>query len=202
MSNVYSILGGPADAVLLLNPAFEAVRFAALNDLMRNEERFSPEQAPLLITISTDNDFATRHLFPLGQIFGLNFHAALRTTLGNFDPYYTHSLLKVPASNCETTRPFDITEVFYASGLCLRRETNWHERNLSPTIDHFGWSSVRPENQKYNPFMVVHTTKEVINNHGGIWEGPVFPDWIFAIVKSLDSRRDQFQSAKQISPFP
>jgi hypothetical protein len=47
--------------------------------------------------------------------------------------------------------------------------------------------------------MVVHTTKDVIDNHGGFWDDdnrkpsgrPVFSDWLFDLLKALDSRNDR-----------
>ena len=56
--HVYNKIDAVADAVVLLNPAFEASRYTTINGLMRNEETFSPAQRPLLITISTDNDWS------------------------------------------------------------------------------------------------------------------------------------------------
>jgi hypothetical protein len=37
-THTYRMVRGPADAVLLLNPAFEAARYTALNSFLRNEE--------------------------------------------------------------------------------------------------------------------------------------------------------------------
>jgi hypothetical protein len=45
----------------------------------------------------------------------------------------------------------------------------------------------------YNPFLVVHTTKDIINNHGGFWDkdNPAFSNWLFDILKALDLRNDR-----------
>jgi hypothetical protein len=188
-TNLYQMVRGPADAVLLLNPAFEASRYTAIDSFMRNEETFASNQPPLIITVSTDNDWATRTAFPLGQMLGLSFDERAQTTLGNYEPYYTHSLMRSNDA-CAPAYTLDIAEQFYASKLCLRRETSWHnekrEQKINVTKDPFRWSIVAPERQKYNPFLLVHTNKEVIDNHGGIWEPP-FSDWIFEVVKAMDA---------------
>jgi hypothetical protein len=187
----YQMVRGPADAVLLLNPAFEASRYTAIDSFMRNEEIFTSNQPPLMITVSTDNDWATRTAFPLGQVLGLSLDERAKTTLGNYESYYTHSLVRSDDA-CGPANTLEITEQFYASELCLRRETSWHDEKREQKIkddkeDPFRWSIVAPERQKYNPFLLVHTNKEVIDNHGGIWEPP-FSDWIFEVVKSATKR--------------
>jgi hypothetical protein len=191
-SDTYQVVRGPADATLLLNPAFESARYTAINGLIRNEEVFSPLQPPLLITVSTNNDWATKNAFPVGQFLDLSFDERARTTLGNQDGYYTHSLLPASERECPVSNPSYITEQFFASGLCLKRETNWHQQTAATVAqDPHRWSSVLPERQMHNPFLVVHTTKEVIDNHGGIWKGKVFSEWIFQVVKAIDFRNDR-----------
>src|SRR5262249_49069619 len=43
---IYKNIDAVADAVVLLNPAFEASRYTTINGLMRNEETFPPTQRP------------------------------------------------------------------------------------------------------------------------------------------------------------
>jgi hypothetical protein len=119
--HVYKNIDAVADAVVLLNPAFEASRYTAINGLMRNEETFSPTQRPLLVTISTDNDWSTRYLFPLGQYLDFTLDWRAGTTLGNYSDYYTHSLLPSAGEACPTS---DLTEQFFAADLCLRVRPN------------------------------------------------------------------------------
>jgi hypothetical protein len=196
-THVYQTIRGPADVVLLLNPAFESARYASIDSFMRNEETFAKNQPPLLITVSTNNDWATRVAFPAGQMLGLSFDERALTTLGNYEPYYTHSL-RPSDESCAAGGSFDLTEQFYVPplgpdlGLCLRRDTTSHfDLRIAKTDrikDPYGWSIVDPEKQKYNPFLLVHTTKAVIDNHGGIWRPP-FSNWIFEVVKALDEHQ-------------
>ncbi len=190
----YKTIRGPADAVVLINPAFEAARYTTIDSVMRNEEVFSNQQPPLMITVSTDNDAATRTAFPFGQLLGLSFDEKAQTTLGNYKRFYTHSLLVSSGEACKGNDPLNLTEEYFTSGLCLRREPQWHRLSEEDRKrDRYGWSDVPPGSQRYNPFLVVHTTKEVINNHGGFWEEDksVFSNWLFDILKTLDLRNDQ-----------
>ena len=46
----YKVIQGLSDAIVLLNPAFEASRYSAINDFIRNEEAYAEVQAPLVVT--------------------------------------------------------------------------------------------------------------------------------------------------------
>lgn len=183
--HVYKDIDAVADAVVLLNPAFEASRYATINGIMRNEETFSPTQRPLLVAISTDNDWSTRYLFPLGQYLGFSFDWRAGTTLGNYSDYYTHSLLPSTEDACPTSA---LTERFFAVDLCLRRETEWHYKpGTKDESDPYGWAQVRPESQKHNPFLVVRTTSKVINGHSEIWKTKGSLGWLLAFVRAINS---------------
>jgi len=185
-------VAGVADAVVLINPAFEAARYSTLNDLIRNKEAFSQAQPPLMLTVSTNNDLPNKWVFPFGQLLDLAFDERARTTLGNYHRYYTHSLL-ANKSQCSGS-PSDLTEDFLLAGLCLKREPHWHlQSEEEKKRDPHGWSNVTPEHQKHNPFLVAWTTKDVIDNHGGFW-GPnhdVFSNWLFDMLNVLDSCNEQ-----------
>jgi hypothetical protein len=104
------------DAVILLNPAIEANRVLNLVEAALSEN-YTPNQNPMLISISTDADWATHNSFPIGQSLDLLLtwhqldlertyytdrlsgeHLVLKeehldtTTVGNFAPFLTHRL--------------------------------------------------------------------------------------------------------------
>jgi hypothetical protein len=109
------------DAVILLNPAIEANRVLNLVEAALSES-YTPNQNPMLISISTDADWATHNSFPIGQSLDLLLtwhqldlqrtyyldrlsgeHLVLKeehldtTTVGNFAPYLTHRLTRSAA---------------------------------------------------------------------------------------------------------
>ena len=64
------------DLVLLINPAFEGVRYDSLNEAvnlrhrMRKKEGkppFAKEQNPVLVTVASESDDAVRYFFPIGR---------------------------------------------------------------------------------------------------------------------------------------
>jgi hypothetical protein len=89
-----------ADMVVLLNPAFEASRFEPLR---RAADRYRPRlrRPPVMVVITSENDWATKYTFPLGRFFNTLAERpvtsdeqgkAIRTTPGHMDDYLTHTL--------------------------------------------------------------------------------------------------------------
>lgn len=89
-----------ADMVVLLNPAFEASRFEPLR---RAADRYRPRlrRPPVMVVVTSENDWATRYTFPLGRFFNTLLERpvtsdeqgkAIRTTPGHMDDYLTHTL--------------------------------------------------------------------------------------------------------------
>ena len=108
----YKMVEGSADAVILLNPAFEASRYTAIDDFIRKDEHFKASQPPLLITVSTDNDWATKRAFPIGQWLGLARSERELTTLGNYQPFFTHALAPIADGNTTSSDEAKMTEDF------------------------------------------------------------------------------------------
>ncbi|UGY02522.1 hypothetical protein [Bradyrhizobium quebecense] len=173
---MYKIAGGPANAVVLLNSAFEASIYTALDDVFRNEEQFNYEQLPLLLSISSKGDQATRLAFPIGQWLSFSRTEQETTTLGNYACYQTHLLEPKTSSNCSDPPNSGLSEEFFAMGLCLHRTTRQCRLNVL---------------QKRNPFLIVSTPPEVISDHNDIWNDN-FSGWLFAYI-------DQLQKAKSIA---
>lgn len=173
----YPPIRGIADAVVLLNPAFEASRYSALNDFIRNEEQFDAAQPPLLISVSSTGDWATQTAFPVGQWFGLAWGARERQTLGNYKPFWTHSLTR---GYCDLPRSSDPSRPFQTNKMCLQRLT----QTFADDIDQFKTSVSSPN----NPFIVARTTPDIIKDHNDIWNDD-FRDWLTEFIASLRNNR-------------
>src|SRR5262249_19617968 len=50
-AGTYKIVKSATDAIILLNPAFEASMYTSFDSVIRNEEKFSPTQLPLIVTV-------------------------------------------------------------------------------------------------------------------------------------------------------
>jgi hypothetical protein len=152
-----------ANLVLLVNPAFEAVRYLAVHCLVEERaKRAVPQQPrPVFVSVTASNDDATGILFPLGMAFTLfqesattpHERAALWHTMGHLDWLRTHEL-----------------------ALARQGEA------LDATCHPMGKTVIRrikygPE----NPFWVVRATPEVVNGHNGIFLPP-FLSFLEALV--------------------
>lgn len=103
----------PADMIVLINPAFEAVRYQPVHWAAINY-RTMVAQAPLLVTISSSGDTATRTFFPIGRCLNSIFQRpttsveqakAMTRTHGNYGEYLTHHLSLNDRDTCEGWRP-------------------------------------------------------------------------------------------------
>ncbi|WP_373987790.1 hypothetical protein [Duganella sp. BuS-21] len=171
----YGKIDGVVDLTLLLNPAFEASRYSAFDATRRWQEKFNFSQQPLLLTISTSNDFATKLAFPVGQTIGFRIDERERTTLGNYDEYISHRLVLRDREdhNISACTWYDD---FCTNNLCLSR------------MNHVA--------QPGNPFLVARTDGAILDGHNGIWV-PSFQDWLVSFVtQAVEKRR---VAAKDIS---
>jgi hypothetical protein len=91
---------GIADLILLLNPAFEATRYEPVH---RAARRYRPKnyESPLLVSVTSTADDATKTLFPIARFFNSIFQypatsdeesIAMKRTHGHIDHYVTHEL--------------------------------------------------------------------------------------------------------------
>jgi hypothetical protein len=111
---------GFGDLVVLLNPAFEALRYAPAFDLSQSRCSFFEDQAPKLAILTSETDRATDWLFPLGRTFATLFEThstveredcgykttldegeADRNTVGHYQPLVSHRLAPVMEQKAE-----------------------------------------------------------------------------------------------------
>lgn len=192
---VYKMIHGIANAVILLNPAFEAARYTALDAITRIEEKFADNQLPLLLAISSKGDWATKTAFPIGQLVGSYKSETERTTLGNYSKYQTHSLQIANSEISDASGLNDLSENFAAGGLRLTRD-----RASGNDCGRTAGSEPRIV-QLRNPFLIASTTPKIIRDHNDIWNER-FAEWLFAYINELGNRRRPrlLDDAKGISP--
>ncbi|MGN8092829.1 hypothetical protein [Methylobacterium sp. 22177] len=187
--STYKVFRGIADAVILLNPAFEASRYTAFDNLSRVEEAFSPEQPPLLVTLSTSADWPTRKAFPIGQWLGLARSSRELMTLGNYSPYRTHIFTERHGSSCtdgDTTRSGEIDNLEIGP-VCLIR-INREDKRVKAGDNPAATSP-------YNPFMVARTGPEIMSGHGDIWN-PKIRGWLVDLVALLEQEHSNILAVK------
>ena len=157
-------ISGIVNMVILLNPAFKAARYTVLDALVRPKERFHKDQLPLLLSVSSDVDWATKYLFPPAQMLSHYRWGPEVTTLGNYTDYQTHSLLEEDSGACGSSSPKHLSESFLANHLCLVRD---NERGMP-----------------LSPFLIARTSAPIINGHSDIWNEK-FIGWLFDYVNEL-----------------
>jgi hypothetical protein len=150
--------------------------YTTFDSVIRNQEKFSSIQHPLIVTVSSEADWATKRAFPLGQwLEGARSEDEMRT-LGHFNPYLTHELVEVGPRECIGSEA-TISESFGAEGLCLRR-------------------TKREIQQQYNPFIVTRTPAGVIKDHNDIWNSR-FQLWLLSLMEAIEDSSKHLQSASQ-----
>ncbi len=99
--------------IVLINPAFEAVRYQPLHQAAINYKN-KVVQPPLLVTITSSADTATRVWFPIGRFINNIFELpvtsgeqseAMKQTHGHIELYQTHKLLGFGNNACPGWKP-------------------------------------------------------------------------------------------------
>lgn len=182
-----------ADLVVLLNPAFEAMRMTPLYALARSYE-YRDGLAPRLVVITSTADWATKITFPLGRTFGTLFKGypdkesgkRNRTAIGHYTPFITHQLV---AGKCDRSLVKSneniLTKLTWSEAstkkLCFKGENNKYALVLTrcdapsdckEVTD--GHSITRGAAEdgyipKRFPILNIRTNDTMIEDHSAIW---------------------------------
>lgn len=131
---------GIADLVVLLNPAFEASIYEALHRVAI-QSRSEGSKPPLLVSLTSGGDWATRTMFPIARFINTLFHypstskleaEAIRDTIGNVAEYRTH-VLCVSDGSCKDLDPneevFDESQTMPFCGMQLKKKADQRFKN-------------------------------------------------------------------------
>ena len=185
-----------ADLVVLLNPAFEGSRY---EPVFRASQRYRGHwyQPPLLVSVTSTADGATKTAFPIARFFNSIFQypatseaesEAMKHTHGHIERYLTHDLTADPlrTSKDKNSRmtcvlrdgsesdPQTLRTRFYSSGLTpdgsLQLEPRWtREMCGGLTLRSLGNPTVPSDGIVWN----IRTFKEVIPDHNSITTLPL-----------------------------
>ena len=178
---------GFGDLVVLMNPAFEALRYASLYDLSRERCTYFADQLPRLAILTSEADWATGLAFPAGRFFSTLFEShntleriyacaqqpqkvelreaeADRNTVGHFEPFLTHTLHAATANRAAS-----------AGGLSIQRlKQLWIEQSPSATLHLDGTQLVHlGRTHPLNPYLNIRVDAELIPDHNEIWDDRV-----------------------------
>ena len=115
-----------ADLAVLINPAFEATRYAPLQRIAAGA-KYERYETPLLVTVTSTTDSATRVFFRLGRAVNTLFeqHAdaeeknANRETIGHHRPFVTHQLAVSPDADAASCSGWRLTPKGAAPAVAL-----------------------------------------------------------------------------------
>ena len=186
---------GLGDLVVLMNPAFEALRYATLYDISQDYCRgYFRTQLPRLAILTSETDRATGWAFPAGRVFSTFFEThttiqrhtctdvnkpdpmniaegeADRHTVGHFSPYLTHRLIPLTVS-AQRREAFDYRSL----------QTLWAEQKSSGSfifehteLVHLG------KTVPNNPYLNIQVDTRLIEGHNDIWH-----DRVVSFVRDL-----------------
>ena len=182
-----SDVDGFGDLVVLINPAFEAVRYTTLSDMANERPPYLPSQLPVTAILTSAADDATGKAFPLGRwlstfwekhrvmerpnaVTGETEHIdqeqANVTAIGHFEPYWTHALeASTPAA------AGDAPPVGTAQELRQYAEVSgrWDRDSPGNVIDFTGSRLTRSANSVgRNPYLVIRVDGDLIRDHNHI----------------------------------
>ncbi len=174
---------GLGNLVVLINPAFEAMRFSTLFDMSQEGcRKYSEKQVPHFVVLTSEADYATRFLFPVGRSIStlfethghLNRHICTKDgevkltikesnadqiAIGHFEPYWTHKL-----------NPLSIKNVRQDNFNFQNLKKLWSNQNFGNQLDfadtqltHLGRTVPR------NPYLNIYVDDSLIKNHNEIW---------------------------------
>ena len=176
------------DLVILVNPAFEAARFAPLHDLSGVRTWYPDGQLPLVVIFTSETDQATKVAFPLGRQISTLFDSyrngeqkqADRQAVGQYAPYRTHELRPLPvtgapppvvAAGDSKGNDLRLAQSARQQWIDLSSRNGWDLDLGGARLSHLGKSGPR------NPFYLVAVDKQIIDGHGDIWN-PTFLEFM------------------------
>jgi hypothetical protein len=205
---------GFGDLVVLINPAFEAMRFTPLSDMANERRSYFQSQLPVIAILTSEADDATKIAFPLGRRFSTFFeksrdmtrknavsgeHEVIEqkqaniTTVGHFDPYETHTLRAKQAGQAESLPDVPVDA---AVRVFLDVAESWEHDQPGSVIDFRDSVLERTETSGgRNPYLVIRVDGELIEDHNDI-DDPRIASFIRQLIliasqsKDLDERQE------------
>jgi hypothetical protein len=190
---------GFGDLVVLLNPAFEALRFAPFYDMAQSRCSYFPSQLPRLAILTSEADNATGILFPLGRFFSTVFetHQTLtrqecgrnleldegeadRTAVGHYRTLISHRLEPAPAEKTVSLRTYESIDRV------------WQEQNSGASL-HFGSILLThlKKTHPLNPYLNIRVDPAIISDHNDVFNEKVMEFIRLLIMLSTSDKAEK-----------
>lgn len=206
---------GFADLVVLINPAFEALKFANLSDMSIERTTYFPGQLPVLAVLTSEADYATKYAFPVGRFFSTMFEQERNVprynpvikqeeiidqgeanikTIGHFDGYNTHYLKADDSSSEEMQTGFDLSSEVASY---LVASDRWEKDYPGSKIQFYGSTLQRINSSAgRNPYLNILVDKELIEDHGDI-NDPRIESFVRQLIL-IASQSPELENRKQL----
>ncbi len=184
-AKLQEIVSGLGDMTVLLNPALEAFQYERIDRLTRRVG-FYELQAPVLVTVSAENDSARQFWFPLGRYVNFLFRPWFKsdvekdlwmTALGEYEPQQTHTLEE------QKHLPSTIEEKIYTGCAIKHMDFTAHL-----VLGHAKFSPKVSRHVAYSPAVIAYTDNELVDEHNGIF-GKTFHDFLTDYVALAEGKR-------------
>jgi hypothetical protein len=178
------IISGLGDMTVLINPALEAFQYERI-DRLTKDTPFNTHQAPVLLTVSAENDRARQIWFPLGRNVNLPFRPPFQTSevkqlwvkaLGEYEPQRTHTLNV-------TQQPDTITDDLYTE---CQIATAPFTGSLVVAGAHL--EARRQPAQPHSPVVVAYTSSDLVEGHNEIFKEN-FTNFVTDYVAYIEGKR-------------
>ncbi|OGW34254.1 MAG: hypothetical protein A2X58_03810 [Nitrospirae bacterium GWC2_56_14] len=178
------------DLVIIVNPAFEGVRYEPIKVAGQRLPPLAASQPPLAIIATSTADWATGMAFPVARFFNSLFEsdpkeerAANRKTVGHNDRYTTHRLSVCKTDDAECWNACAENEFAHMAVFSLKGvqpgEYLCNGLNLTTTKE---WAPTG------NPYWVVETTGDVIKDHYDMFN-PYFISFVRQMYLSVATNK-------------
>jgi hypothetical protein len=173
---------GFGDLVVLLNPAFEALRYAPSYDLAQARCSYFDNQVPRLVILTSEADYATKLAFPAGQTFSTFFEThdtierndckyslildegeADRNAVGHYLPLISHTLKPVDAG--QKTQQMAVASYANMKNIWSTQTKGGSTQFGSTVLTHLNKTEPR------NPYLNIRVDKELIADHNDVFGG-------------------------------
>lgn len=173
---------GFGDLVVLLNPAFEALKYAPSYDLAQARCSYFDNQVPKLVILTSEADYATKLAFPAGQTFSTFFEthgtierndckypltldegAADRSAVGHYLPLISHTLKPKE----EQPQQMAVASFVNMKNIWSTQTKGGSTQFGSTVLTHLDKTEPR------NPYLNIRVDKELIADHNDVFGGRV-----------------------------
>ena len=180
-----SNVNGLKDLVVLINPAFEAMRFATLSDMANYVRRYCKEQLPVLAILTSETDRATKDAFWAGRALStvgeshitkerknattnisekISEGSADRTAIGHFD------LIKPII-----WKPRELSKIWILIMVLSQKVKSGWDQDAPGKAIGFPGSLLKHLNNSIsrNPYLIIRVDNEIIPDHSDFYDARV-----------------------------